>query len=248
MGRSENCTGSPVPCACNAPAATAGADISGTAAAGTAAVRPPSATATVISNINVAAAYNAAICPVASSAALHPASPSRARPTAPTATPTATPTAAPAAPAAGATPATAIASAAAKVHSLDDISSNSADEPSNSPKPVIVTHISTFQSFSSSSPHDAPDCQPLTDAPEEPIWKVQLTIHPEKNDWCPLSLLSDAQRASTSVYTHRVEYAKTGRARCRKCGLFIDQEALRIGLPMKWPNGLYGYISGWLHV
>lgn len=50
------------------------------------------------------------------------------------------------------------------------------------------------------------------------------------------------------VYTFMIEHAKSGRAKCRKCGEKISKGEIRIGEPMRWHTGDYGWISAWHHV
>jgi len=45
-----------------------------------------------------------------------------------------------------------------------------------------------------------------------------------------------------------VQYSKSGRARCRKCSEKIKKGDVRVGTPIKWRGGTYGWISAWTHV
>mmetsp|Transcript_9849 Transcript_9849/g.24246 ORF Transcript_9849/g.24246 Transcript_9849/m.24246 type:complete len:1443 (-) Transcript_9849:103-4431(-) len=45
-----------------------------------------------------------------------------------------------------------------------------------------------------------------------------------------------------------VEHSKSGRARCRRCSENISKNEIRIGVPIKWRGGTYGWISSWMHV
>jgi hypothetical protein len=49
-------------------------------------------------------------------------------------------------------------------------------------------------------------------------------------------------------FLYTAEYAKTGRAGCKKCGEKIDKDTVRIGNPIKWRGGgEFGYINAWHH-
>ena len=49
------------------------------------------------------------------------------------------------------------------------------------------------------------------------------------------------------AYTHMVEYAKSGRGKCGRCSEKIAKDATRIGEPLKYRGGDYGWISKWMH-
>eukprot|EP00501_MAST-03F_sp_TOSAG23-6_P001685 GSMAST32.ASY1.ANO1.1756.1 assembled CDS len=44
------------------------------------------------------------------------------------------------------------------------------------------------------------------------------------------------------------EYAKSSRARCRLCSEKILKNEVRLGFPVKWRGGEYGWISSWRHL
>jgi hypothetical protein len=46
-----------------------------------------------------------------------------------------------------------------------------------------------------------------------------------------------------SPYALQCAYSSTGRARCRVCGDLIPKGVVRLGLPIKWRGGGYGYIN-----
>ena len=49
------------------------------------------------------------------------------------------------------------------------------------------------------------------------------------------------------TYTHCVEYAKSGRGKCGRCGEKIAKDTVRVGEPLKYRGGDYGWISKWMH-
>ena len=61
------------------------------------------------------------------------------------------------------------------------------------------------------------------------------------NEWKPAE-------GKQKVYTHRVEKSKSSRATCRRCSEKIEKGAIRIGTPIKWRGGEWGWISSWSHV
>ncbi|ACO62624.1 SNF2 super family [Micromonas commoda] len=56
-----------------------------------------------------------------------------------------------------------------------------------------------------------------------------------------------AEYENEQTFSHVVEIAKSGRARCRKCSELIAKDSVRIGVPIKWRGGLFGWISSWQH-
>ncbi|OUS46383.1 P-loop containing nucleoside triphosphate hydrolase protein [Ostreococcus tauri] len=49
------------------------------------------------------------------------------------------------------------------------------------------------------------------------------------------------------VFTHQCEYAKSGRGKCGRCGEKIAKDTVRVGEPLKYRGGDYGWISKWMH-
>eukprot|EP01065_Artemidia_motanka_P048192 TRINITY_DN7724_c0_g2_i1.p1 TRINITY_DN7724_c0_g2~~TRINITY_DN7724_c0_g2_i1.p1 ORF type:complete len:1135 (+),score=368.36 TRINITY_DN7724_c0_g2_i1:72-3407(+) len=47
------------------------------------------------------------------------------------------------------------------------------------------------------------------------------------------------------VFTHRLSYAPSGRARCKRCSEPIPLGAVRIGTPIRWRQGVY--FTSWMH-
>lgn len=43
-------------------------------------------------------------------------------------------------------------------------------------------------------------------------------------------------------------YAPSGRAKCRRCGEKIPKGEVRLGKPVKWRGGPYGWITAWQHL
>eukprot|EP00658_Telonema_sp_P-2_P018433 TRINITY_DN17234_c0_g1_i1.p1 TRINITY_DN17234_c0_g1~~TRINITY_DN17234_c0_g1_i1.p1 ORF type:complete len:607 (+),score=111.08 TRINITY_DN17234_c0_g1_i1:191-2011(+) len=67
----------------------------------------------------------------------------------------------------------------------------------------------------------------------------------------PLTITDDGEWAPNNGehqrYMYRVQYAPTGRARCRQCSEMIPAKSVRFGKPIAWRGGAYGYISTWAH-
>ena len=49
------------------------------------------------------------------------------------------------------------------------------------------------------------------------------------------------------TYTHCVEYAKSGRGKCGGAVEKIAKDTVRVGEPLKYRGGDYGWISKWMH-
>ena len=62
--------------------------------------------------------------------------------------------------------------------------------------------------------------------------------------WRPIF---DDDSESFVAYTHCVEYAKSGRGKCGRCGEKIAKDTVRVGEPLKYRGGDYGWISKWMH-
>ena len=62
--------------------------------------------------------------------------------------------------------------------------------------------------------------------------------------WRPIY---DDDSESFTAYTHMVEYAKSGRGKCGKCSEKIEKDTVRIGAPLKYRGGDYGWINKWMH-
>jgi len=62
--------------------------------------------------------------------------------------------------------------------------------------------------------------------------------------WRPIY---DDDSESFTPFTHMVEYAKSGRGKCGKCSEKIDKDTVRIGAPLKYRGGDYGWINKWMH-
>eukprot|EP01012_Entosiphon_sulcatum_P067451 TRINITY_DN9716_c0_g1_i1.p1 TRINITY_DN9716_c0_g1~~TRINITY_DN9716_c0_g1_i1.p1 ORF type:complete len:1165 (-),score=253.85 TRINITY_DN9716_c0_g1_i1:69-3533(-) len=69
---------------------------------------------------------------------------------------------------------------------------------------------------------------------------VELTVT-KQGTWKPAG-------TKDRKYLLVVEYSKSGRARCRRCGDYIPKDTPRIGLPVRDPRGDTGWISAWQHV
>ena len=67
---------------------------------------------------------------------------------------------------------------------------------------------------------------------------VPLTIN-EEGFWMPI------EREDQPLYKYVAEFAKSSRARCRRCSDNILKGELRLGAPIKWRGGEYGWISSW---
>merc|ERR1712065_126826 len=76
--------------------------------------------------------------------------------------------------------------------------------------------------------------------------KLKILIMVSANE---LTIVEDKWEAMVNVpgssrYLMRVEYSKSGRAKCRICSDQIKKDELRIGKPIKWR----GWITSWSHV
>ena len=50
------------------------------------------------------------------------------------------------------------------------------------------------------------------------------------------------------IYKFTTEYAKSSRATCQLCSEKIKKDTVRVGTPVKWSGGSYGYINAWQHL
>ena len=77
---------------------------------------------------------------------------------------------------------------------------------------------------------------------------AQLTVVPawdgKSVTWRPI-YEDDSEEFAT--YVCQVEYAKSGRARCGVCAELIAKNTVRVGTPLKYRGGDYGWISKWMH-
>ena len=69
----------------------------------------------------------------------------------------------------------------------------------------------------------------------------ELTVD-EDGDWKPIDDEDEVP------YRFTTEYAKSSRARCRVCSEAIKKDTVRVGVPVKWGGGTYGYINSWRHL
>ena len=78
--------------------------------------------------------------------------------------------------------------------------------------------------------------KPLASMPE-------LTVVPSWDGkgvtWRPIF---DDDSDTYVTYTHCVEYAKSGRGKCGRCGEKIAKDTVRVGEPLKYRGGDYGWI------
>ncbi len=73
-----------------------------------------------------------------------------------------------------------------------------------------------------------------------PKIRILLTID-EAGEWKPAE-------ADDHIYAYKLEYSKSGRAKCQKCSEKVGKGEIRVATPIKWKGGEYGYISSWSHL
>eukprot|EP00940_MAST-03C_sp_MAST-3C-sp2_P001866 g1866.t1 len=69
-----------------------------------------------------------------------------------------------------------------------------------------------------------------------------LTVDVEARQW------RAREWENEPVYQFMAEYAKSGRARCRLCSEKIEKGSVRMGTPIKWRGGDFGWINSWMHL
>lgn len=84
-----------------------------------------------------------------------------------------------------------------------------------------------------------------------PVLREDCLYHATQNIWVPeasLKKMKASERDVCLAVKFVFQLAKTANAKCRKCGLPIQREEIRLGYPISDPRGLHGVLMAWLHL